>query len=327
MTVKALLTDKTDEGLSTAMVDLEERDLGEGDVTIAVEWSTINYKDALALSGRAPIMQSYPMVGGIDLVGIVKASDSPAFEPGDRVLVNGWGLSQTHNGGYAQEARVPADWPIAVPEVFSNREAAAIGTAGYTAMLCVLALEHGGVSPNQGDILVTGANGGVGSVAISILSRLGYRVLASTGRLSEADYLTSLGAAEILDRAQLSSPGKPLGAERWVGAVDSVGSHTLANVLAQTKYRGVVAACGLAQGRDLPGSVAPFILRNITLAGIDSVNAPKGIRLAAWSRLATDLDTAKLAAMVTEVALSDVPSVAAHLLLGDIRGRTVVRIT
>ncbi|WP_230290960.1 MDR family oxidoreductase [Croceicoccus sp. Ery5] len=307
MTVQALLANKIEGSQSTKLVDLNAHDLGKGDVTVAVQWSTINYKDALALSDRAPIMQGYPLIGSIDFAGIVETSDSPVFKPGERVLVIGWELSQPHNGGYAQRVRVPADWLIPVPEVFSTREAMAIGTAGYTAMLCVLALEHGGLTPDRGDILVTGANGGVGSIAISILSALGCRVLASTGRISETAYLTSLGAAEILDRAELSAPGKSIAPERWAGAIDSVGSHTLANVLAQTKYGGVVAACGLAQGRDLPASVAPFILRNITLAGMDSVDTPKSVRLAAWSRLARDLNSAKLASTVTEVALPEVP--------------------
>ncbi len=324
MSIQALVTTNTGSAASSLQA-LEPGALGEGDVTVAVEWSTINYKDGLALAG-AGIMASYPMVGGIDLAGVVETSEDPAFKPGDRVLVNGWGLSQTHNGGYAQKARVPGAWLIHTPEAFSNREAMAIGTAGYTAMLCVLALEHGGITPERGDILVTGANGGVGSIAIALLSGLGYRVLASTGRAAEADYLRGLGAAEILDRAELSAPGRPIGKERWAGAVDSVGSHTLANVLAHTAYRGVVAACGLAQGMDLPGSMAPFILRNITLAGIDSVNAPRAVRIEAWNRLARDLDLGKLASTITEVGLADVPKVAAEILKGQVRGRTVVNL-
>lgn len=324
MSIQALVTTNTGSAASSLQA-LEPGALGEGDVTVAVEWSTINYKDGLALAG-AGIMASYPMVGGIDLAGVVETSEDPAFKPGDRVLVNGWGLSQTHNGGSAQKARVPGAWLIHTPEAFSNREAMAIGTAGYTAMLCVLALEHGGITPERGDILVTGANGGVGSIAIALLSGLGYRVLASTGRAAEADYLRGLGAAEILDRAELSAPGRPIGKERWAGAVDSVGSHTLANVLAHTAYRGVVAACGLAQGMDLPGSMAPFILRNITLAGIDSVNAPRAVRIEAWNRLARDLDLGKLASTITEVGLADVPKVAAEILKGQVRGRTVVNL-
>lgn len=325
MTFKALVTAKSADGVSTTLTDMELAGAGEGDVTVAVEYSTVNYKDGLALSGGR-IMQSMPMIGGIDLAGTVAASDNPAFEAGDKVILNGWGLSQTHNGGYAQKARVPGDWLIPLPGKFTTREAMAIGTAGYTAMLCVMALEHNGLTPARGDVLVTGANGGVGSIAISLLSQLGYRVIASTGRAAEADYLKGLGAAEIIDRATLSAPGKPIGSEKWAGAVDSVGSHTLANVLAQTKYRGVVAACGLAQGLDLPGSVAPFILRNVTLAGIDSVNTPREVRLEAWARLARDLDPAKLKSTVTEIGLADVPGVAAKILKGEVRGRTVVNV-
>ncbi len=321
---RALLTTKGEGGLQTAVVDFPASDLMAGEVTVAVEWSTINYKDGLAITGRAPVISVFPLIPGIDLAGTVEASADGRFKVGDRVLVNGWALSQTHHGGYGQKARVPGDWLIPVPEAFTTREAMAIGTAGYTAMLCVLALEHGGVTPDQGDVLVTGANGGVGSIAIALLSKLGYCVVASTGRLEEADYLKALGAAEVIDRATLSEPGKPIQAERWAGAVDSVGSHTLANVLAQTKYRGAVAACGLAQGMDLPGSVAPFILRNVTLAGIDSVNAPREVRLEAWRRLAEDLDVTKLASTITEVGLAEVPGVAADILQGRVRGRTVV---
>lgn len=324
--MKALLTTKTEAGLTTDLTDLTDDQLGEGDVTVRVEWSTVNYKDALALSGRGKIMQTLPLVGGIDLAGVVESSDSPDLKPGDRVLLNGWGLSQTHNGGYAQKARVPADWLIPTPEAFSSRDAMAIGTAGYTAMLCILALERGGVTPASGDVLVTGANGGVGSIAIALLAKLGYRVIASTGRPAEADYLKALGAAEVIDRATLSEPGRPLGAERWAGVVDSVGSHTLANALAQTRYGGVVAACGLAQGMDLPTTVAPFILRGVTLAGIDSVNAPRAIRLEAWNRLAKDLDPAKLALATEEIALADVPEAINRLFEGKVRGRLVVRV-
>jgi acrylyl-CoA reductase (NADPH) len=266
------------------------------------------------------------MVGGVDLSGTVEASDSADYKPGDKVILNGWGLSQTHNGGYSQKARVPAEWLIPLPGKFTTRDAMAIGTAGYTAMLCVMALEHNGLTPARGDVLVTGANGGVGSIAISLLSQLGYRVIASTGRAVEGAYLRGLGAADIIDRATLSAAGKPIGSERWAGAVDSVGSFTLANVLAQTKYRGVVAACGLAQGMDLPGSVAPFILRNVTLAGIDSVNTPREVRLEAWQRLARDLDAGKLTSTITEIGLGDVPEVAARILKGQVRGRTVVNV-
>ena len=325
MSIRALVTSKGPDGVATTLAEIGAGDLGEGDVTVAVEYSTVNYKDGLALSGGR-IMQSMPMIGGIDFAGTVEASDSAAYKPGDKVILNGWGLSQTHNGGYAQKARVPAAWLITLPDTFTTREAMAIGTAGYTAMLCVMALEHAGLTPAKGDVLVTGANGGVGSIAISLLSQLGYRVAASTGRMDEADYLKGLGASDIIDRATLSAPGKPMQGERWAGAVDSVGSHTLANVLAQTKYRGVVAACGLAQGLDLPGSVAPFILRNVTLAGIDSVNTPREVRLEAWGRLARDLDPAKLKSTVTEIGLANVPEVAAKILKGQVRGRTVVNV-
>ncbi|EPX61067.1 Alcohol dehydrogenase [Cystobacter fuscus DSM 2262] len=324
--IRALLTKKTEAGLSTTLTHLDPAELGEGDVTVRVEWSTVNYKDALALSGRGEIIKRLPLVGGIDLAGTVESSDDTRFAPGDRVLVNGWDLSQTHHGGYAEKARVPANWLVPVPDAFSTRDAMAIGTAGYSAMLCVLALEQSGLTPDAGDVLVTGANGGVGSIAIALLSKLGYRVVASTGRVSEAEHLRALGAADVIDRNDLARPGPPLGPERWAGAVDAVGSHTLANVLAQTRYRGVVAACGLAQGLDLPTSMAPFILRGITLAGIDTVRAPRELRLAAWARLATDLALPKLAAATREIKLADVPDTVAHLLRGEVRGRLVVRI-
>lgn len=324
--MRALLTEKSDSGLTTRLAELPEDQLGDGDVTVRIEWSTVNYKDALALTGRGEIMKVLPLIGGIDFAGVVESSSNVAFHAGDRVLVNGWGLSQTHHGGYAEKARVPGDWLVRVPASFSTRDAMAIGTAGYTAMLCVLALEHAGLTPDRGDILVTGANGGVGSVAIALLSRLGYRVVASTGRPEEADSLRFLGAAEVIDRGELSQAGPPLGKARWAGAVDSVGSRTLANVLAQTHYRGAVAACGLAQGMDLPTNMAPFILRNVTLAGIDSVNTPRALRLQAWERLARDLDLTKLAFATREIGLSEVPNVAAQMLHGQGKGRTVVRI-
>lgn len=324
MTFKALLATKNTDAITTGIVELTEQDLMPGDVTIAVEYSTVNYKDALALSGRSPVIRTFPLIPGIDLAGVVETSTHPGFAPGDRVLVNGWGLSQTHHGGYAQKARVPGEWLVKIPAAFSSQEAMAIGTAGYTAMLSVLALEHGGVSPDQGDILVTGANGGAGSIAIALLSRLGYRVVASTGRLEESAYLKELGAAEVIDRATLSAPGAPIAKERWAGAIDAVGSHTLANVLAQTRYRGVVAAFGLAQGADLPGSVLPFILRNVTLAGIDSVNAPYAAREQAWTRLATDLDLGKLARTTKVIGLAEVPALAGQVLQGKVQGRTVV---
>ena len=324
MIFKALLAKKTGNAISADVVELDERDLMPGDVTVAVEYSTVNFKDALALSGRSEIIKQFPLIGGIDLAGTVEASSHPGIAVGDRVVANGWGLSQTHHGGFAQKARLSGDWLLKIPEPFTTKDAMAIGTAGYTAMLCVLALEHGGLTPASGDILVTGANGGVGSIAIAILSGLGYRVIASTGRAEEAEYLKGLGAAEIIDRATLSKAGAPISRERWAGAVDSVGSHTLVNALAQTRYRGVVAACGLAQGIDLPGTVLPFILRNVTLAGIDSVNAPQAVRLEAWSRLANDLDASKLASTIDVVGLADVPAVAGRMFAGKVRGRTVV---
>ena len=276
MTFKALLAAKTGDKISTSVVEMTEQDLMPGDVTIAVDYSTVNYKDALAITGRADVIRQFPLIPGIDLAGTVEASSYPGIAVGDRVVANSWGLSQTHHGGYAQKARLKGEWLVKIPAPFSTKDAMAIGTAGYTAMLSVLALEHGGLTPQRGDILVTGANGGVGSIAIAILSDLGYRVVASTGRLEEGDYLRSLGAADIIDRRTLSEPGAPIAGERWAGAVNSVGSHTLANVLAQTQYRGVVTACGLAQGLDLPGSVLPFILRNVTLAGIELGECPAG---------------------------------------------------
>ena len=324
MTFKALLATKLDKTVAVNLVDFSDDDLMPGDVTIDVEYSTVNYKDALALSGKAGLIQKFPLIPGIDLAGTVAHSSSANFAVGERVLVNGWGLSQTHHGGYAQRARVGADWLVKVPPQFSTRDAMAIGTAGYTAMLCVMALEHGGIDQSRGDILVTGANGGVGSIAIAILSGLGYRVIASTGRPNEADYLRALGAAEIIDRTTLSEPGAPIARERWAGAVDSVGSHTLANVIAQTRYRGVVAACGLAQGTDLAATVLPFILRNVTLAGIDSVNTPQSVRQVAWSRLGRDLDLAKLARTISTIGLADVVRVAAGMFEGKVQGRTVV---
>ena len=327
MTFKALLSTKSGEAISTALVDFPEADLMPGDVTVAIDYSTVNYKDAAAISGRAPVIRQFPLIPGIDFAGVVETSSHPAFAPGDRVVANGWGLSQTHHGGFAQKARVSGDWLINLPDVFSTRDAMAIGTAGYTAMLAVLALEHAGLTPDKGEVLVTGAGGGSGSVAIALLSKLGYRVVASTGRAEETAYLRDLGAVEVIDRRTLSEPGAPIGNERWAGAVDSVGSHTLANVLAQTRYRGAVAAFGLAQGMDLPGSVLPFILRNVTLAGIDSVNAPQDVRLAAWSRLATDLDLDKLARATQVVGLADVPGLAEPVLRGQVRGRTVVDVS
>jgi acrylyl-CoA reductase (NADPH) len=324
MAFKALLARKSDATVSAQVVDMDDAALMSGDVTVAIEYSTLNYKDALAVTGRAPIMRQFPLIAGIDFAGTVLESFHPDFVAGDKVVANGWGLSQTHHGGYAQKARVSGRWLVPVPEGLSTRDAMAIGTAGYTAMLSVLALEHGGLTPEHGDILVTGANGGVGSIAIALLSSLGYRVIASTGRPEQAAYLHQLGAAQIIDRNLLSTAGAPLSAERWAGAIDSVGSHTLANVLAQTRYRGTVAACGLAQGAELPASVLPFILRNVTLAGIDSVNAPQTLRWQAWQRLARDLDLNKLALSSREVGLAAIPELAEQLLDGKIRGRIVV---
>lgn len=325
MAFRALLTSKSDDGAtSTELVELAEQSLMPGDVTVDVEYSSLNYKDALAVTGAGPIMRQFPLIPGIDFAGVVAESSDPRFAVGAPVVANGWGLSQTHHGGLAARARVSGDWLVPLPSVFSTADAMTIGTAGYTAMLCVLALEHGGLTPERGDVLVTGANGGVGSIAISVLSGLGYRVLASTGRLGESDYLRELGAAAVIDRAELSAPGKPFTRPRWAGAVDTVGSHTLANVLAATHYRGVVAACGLAQGNDLPGSVLPFILRNVTLAGIDSVSTPREVRTTAWQRLARDLDRDKLARTANTIGLGDVVATAGRMLEGGVQGRTVV---
>lgn len=325
MTFKAVLARKTDAGQTTELVNLTDADLSEGDVTVAIDYSTVNYKDGMAISGRADIIQQFPLVPGIDLAGTVEMSSNPAFQAGDKVVVHGWGLGVTHNGGFAQKARVPAAWLTKLPNTISTWQAAAIGTAGFTAMLSVLALEHNGVTPDSGDVLVTGANGGVGSVAIALLSRLGYRVIASTGRLEESQYLKALGAAEIIDRNTLSQPSQaPLLPPRWAGAIDSVGGHTLVNVLAQTQYGGTVASFGLAQGIDLPGTVLPFILRSVTLAGVDSVNAPAAKRIEAYKRLASDLDVAKLDSMVTVVALAEAADVARSIFGGTIRGRVVV---
>ncbi len=324
-TFRALRLAKTEGGQETQFVDLTEADLMEGDVTVRVDYSTVNFKDGLALTGKSPVVRVWPLTPGIDFSGVVEASSNPGFAAGDRVVLNGWGVGETFHGGYAQKARVKGDWLVKLPAGISNAQAMAVGTAGYTAMLCVLALEKHGVTPDKGDILVTGAAGGVGSVAIAILSKLGYRVVASSRRKeTESDYLTSLGAAEVIDAATLSAPGRPMAKERWAGAVDSVGSHTLANVLAQMSYGGVVAACGLAQGMDLPGSVAPFILRGVTLAGIDSVMRPLPDRQEAWRRLAADLDLAKLDAMTVPATLKDLPRLGLDITEGKVRGRVVV---
>jgi len=321
---KALLATRADAGQSIAWTELAESDLMEGDVTVRVSHSTINYKDGLALTGKAPVIRRWPMIPGIDLAGTVAASGSPEFKAGEEVVVNGWGLGETHYGGYAQMARVKADWLVRKPAELTPAETMAIGTAGYTAMLCVLALERHGVGPKSGPVLVTGAAGGVGSVAIALLAKLGYQVTASTGRTTEADYLKGLGAAEVIDRAELAGKPRPLNRERWAGAIDAVGSATLANVLSMIRYGGTVAACGLAGGMDLPASVAPFILRGVTLAGIDSVMAPKAARVEAWSRLARDLDRARLAAMTETRPASDVMALAPDILAGKVRGRIVL---
>ncbi|MCU9950609.1 MDR family oxidoreductase [Pseudomonas sp. PDM13] len=321
---KGILIDKDDAGYRATLTELDEAQLPEGDVTVQVDYSTLNYKDGLAITGKSPVVRKFPMVAGIDLAGTVEASDNPAFKAGDRVLLNGWGVGETHWGGLAQKARLNGDWLIPLPAGFTPRQAMAIGTAGYTAMLSVLALERNGVTPDKGPVLVTGANGGVGSFATALLARLGYQVAASTGRPQEADYLKHLGAAEIIDRASLSEPGRPLGKERWAGAVDSVGSHTLANVCAGIRYGGAVAACGLAQGMDFPASVAPFILRGVTLAGIDSVMRPRADRIEAWDRLVRDLDLALLDEITSEIGLGEAVLSASELLEGRVRGRVVV---
>ena len=321
---KGILVTKDDSGYRATVQDIDDTHLGEGDVTVRVEWSTLNYKDGLALTGASPVVRHFPLVPGIDFAGTVTHSAHPAWKPGDAVLVNGWGMGETHSGGLAQQARVPGDWLVALPPAFTTRQAMAIGTAGYTAMLCVLALEKHGLRPQHGEILVTGASGGVGSVAIALLATLGYTVVASTGRPAEAGYLHALGASRTIDRAELSTPGKPLGKERWAGVVDTVGSHTLANACATTQRAGAVAACGLAGGMDFPASVAPFILRGIALYGIDSVMCPLPLRQQAWQRLAQDLDVAKLDAMVHEIGLDEAVAVGAELLKGKVRGRVVV---
>lgn len=323
MSFRAIRVTKDEQGQRAAVETLDEGQLPAGEVTVDVEYSTVNYKDGLAVAGRG-IVRNFPLTPGIDLAGTVATSEDPRFAPGDAVVLNGFGMGEKEDGGLAQKARVPADRLVRLPEGMSTRQAAAIGTAGYTAMLSVLALEDAGVTKDSGDILVTGAAGGVGSVAIALLARRGHHVLASTGRPQEGDYLRGLGAAGIVDRAELSSPGKPLASERWAAAVDTVGSHTLANVLSATRYGGTVTCCGLAQGLDLPASVAPFILRGITLLGIDSVYAPMERRVRAYAALAEELDPAKLEEMVTVIGLDEVPDTARRILAGEVRGRTVV---
>ncbi len=325
-TFKAIRIDKADKGTTAALTQFDEAELMEGDVTVAVEWSTLNYKDGLAVTGKAPVVRRFPMIAGIDFAGTVEQSTHPGWKAGDKVVCTGWGLGETHLGAYAEKARVKGDWLVRLPEGLSAREAMAIGTAGLTAMLAVLALERHGLSPNSGPVVVTGAAGGVGSVASAVLAKLGYHVIASTGRMSEAPYLKGLGAAEVIDRNELSGPAKPLAKERWAGGVDSVGSTTLANLLSMTKYGGAMAACGLAAGMDLPTSVAPFILRGVCLLGIDSVMCPIDARKVAWSRLAADLDRGKLAEITQEIGLDQVIGRAEQILKGQVRGRIVVKI-
>ena len=326
-TFKALRIDKADKGTTATLTQFDEAELMDGDVTVRVEWSTLNYKDGLAVTGKAPVVRRFPMIAGIDFAGTVEHSSHPQWKSGDKVVCNGWGMGETHLGAYAEKARVKGDWLVRLPDGISTRDAMAVGTAGYTAMLSVLALEKHGLTPKSGPIVVTGAAGGVGSVAIAVLSKLGYHVIASTGRMSEADYLKGLGATEVIDRNELSAPAKPLAKERWAGGVDSVGSTTLANLLSMTKYRGAIAACGLAAGMDLPTSVAPFILRGVCLLGIDSVMCPIALREVAWKRLVSDLNPSKLSEITHEIGLEDVVGEGSKILAGQVRGRIVVKIS
>jgi acrylyl-CoA reductase (NADPH) len=325
-TFKAIVIDKAGAAQTVGLADFDEAKLMDGDVTVAVRWSSLNYKDGLAITARSPVVRRFPMIPGIDFAGVVENSWHPKWRAGDNVILNGWGLGETHLGAYGEKARVSGDWLVRLPGGMSPREAMAIGTAGYTAMLSVMALERHGVTPERGPVVVTGAAGGVGSVAVTILAKLGYQVIASTGRSQEAAYLKQLGASEIIGRDELAGPAKPLARERWAGGIDCVGSTTLANVLAMTKYGGAVAACGLAGGMDLPASVAPFILRAVALLGIDSVRCPENRRIEAWARLDSDLDRGKLEAMTTQIGLSDVIETAGDILGGGVRGRIVVKI-
>ena len=325
-TIKAITIEKTDGGQKAGLVDFDESGLMDGDVTVHVEWSTVNYKDGLALTGKAPVVRRWPMIGGVDLAGTVETSSHPDWKPGDKVILNGWGLGETHLGAYAEKARVKGDWLVRLPAGMTTRDAMAIGTAGYTAMLAVMALEAHGLKPASGPMVVTGAAGGVGSVAVAILAKLGFAVTASTGRPQESDYLKRLGATEIIERKELAGPVKPLAKERWAGGVDAVGSTTLANVLSMIRYRGAVAACGLAGGMDLPTTVAPFILRGVSLLGIDSVYRPRADREAAWKRLETDLDRAKLVEITGEIGLANVIEAGRQIVEGRIRGRIVVKV-
>jgi acrylyl-CoA reductase (NADPH) len=325
-TFKAIVIDKADTGQTVRLADFDEKDLMDGDVTVRVEYSTVNYKDGLAITGKAPVVRRFPMIAGVDFAGVVESSSHPKWKAGDQVILNGWGLGETHLGAYAEKARVKGDWLIRRPAGIGAREAMAIGTAGYTAMLAVMALERAGIDPSRGPVVVTGAAGGVGSVAVALLAKLGYAVIASTGRPEEAGYLKDLGASDIINRNELTGPARPLAKERWAGGIDAVGSTTLANVLSMTRYGGAVAACGLAGGMDLPTSVAPFILRGVSLIGIDSVMCPLPHREAAWRRLETDLDRAKIAAMVNEIGLDEVIAAGRRIVEGKVRGRIVVKI-
>jgi acrylyl-CoA reductase (NADPH) len=325
-TFKAIVIEKGDGGQKVHLTDFDEANLMEGDVTVRVEWSTVNYKDGLALTGKAPVVRRFPMIAGIDLAGTVESSSHPQWKPGDRVIVNGCGLGETHLGGYAEKARVKGDWLVRLPARNSTRGAMAIGTAGFTAMLAVMALERHGVTPRHGPVVVTGAAGGVGSIAVALLAKLGFAVTASTGRPAEADYLKSLGAREIIERKELVGAARPLGQERWIGGIDTVGSTTLANVMSMTRYGGAVAACGLAGGMDLPATVAPLILRAVTLIGIDSVMCPLDRRQEAWKRLSSDLSGGKLAAMTSEIDLSGVMEAGRRIVEGSVRGRVVVKV-
>jgi acrylyl-CoA reductase (NADPH) len=325
-TFKAIIVDKAEAGQTVRLTEFDDKKLMEGDVTVGVEYSTVNYKDGLALTGKAPVVRRFPMIPGIDFAGTVESSSHPGWKPGDKVILNGWGLGETHLGGYGRKARVKGDWLVRLPQSMSAREAMAIGTAGYTAMLAVMALERAAITPARGPVIVTGAAGGVGSVAIALLAKLGYAVIASTGRPAEAAYLKGLGATEVIERKELSGPARPLAKERWAGGVDAVGSTTLANVLSMTRYAGAVAACGLAGGMDLPTSVAPFILRGVSLIGIDSVMCPQAVRQEAWRRLETDLDRAKIVAMTTEIGLGEVIDAGARIVAGEVRGRIVVKV-
>lgn len=325
-TFKAIVIDKADGGQTVRLTDFDERDLMDGNVTVAIAWSTVNYKDGLAITGKAPVVRRFPMIPGVDFAGTVESSAHPHWNAGDKVIVNGFGLGETHLGAFAEKARVRGDWLVRLPPSMSAREAMAIGTAGFTAMLSVMALERAGLTPGRGPVVVTGAAGGVGSVAVALLAKLGYAVTAATGRTAEAAYLKSLGATEVIERRELTGPPRPLGKERWAAGIDTVGSTTLANVLSMTRYGGIVAACGLAGGMDLPVTVAPFILRGVSLVGIDSVMYPLRLREQVWDRLAKDLHKGKIAAMTSEIDLADVIAAGRRIVDGQVRGRIVVKI-